>query len=92
MASNVSQIKKRLDGMMRKSDTSNTNGDFVKENSDNQSKGLLVAELKTGNQMRLGEVDADGKYKCYMNGVYVGRFAKSEFMEFDKWVKEVYKK
>lgn len=50
----------------------------------------VVVELKTENQMRLGELLENGKYKCYSNGVYAGDFAPSEFMEFDKWVKEIY--
>jgi len=56
------------------------------------SKGLLVVELSTEKQMRLGETEEDGRYKCYAGGSYVGSFAESEFMEFDKWVAEVYKK
>lgn len=54
--------------------------------------GLLVVELKTGKQMRLGESLENGNYKCYSNGSLVGEFNPSEFMEFERWRNEVYKK
>lgn len=61
-------------------------------NYEDYSDGLLVVELKTEKQMRLGELLSNGKYKCYSNNSYIGDFAPTEFMEFDKWVKEVYRK
>ena len=54
-------------------------------------EGTLVAHINTGQQMRIGEFLPDGKYRCYSNGMRVGDFSEEEFMEFDKWVKEVYK-
>lgn len=92
MAGNISQIKKQLDVMVQKKDIAHTGSEVSTENAEESPKGMLVVELKTEKQMRLGEMVEDGKYKCYRNHAYVGTFAESEFMEFDKWVKEVYKK
>lgn len=52
----------------------------------------LVVELKTEKQMRVKEKLANGKYRCYSEGIYAGDYAPSEFMMFDQWVKEVYRK
>jgi hypothetical protein len=60
------------------------------EGKDQIENNMLVVELKTGKQMRVGEQLEDGKYKCYTGGVYVGDFEQSEFMEFNKWKNEVY--
>jgi hypothetical protein len=51
---------------------------------------MLVIELKTGRQMRVGEQLEDGRYKCYVNDICVGDFDSSEFMESNKWMNEVY--
>lgn len=49
-------------------------------------KDALVVDLKTEKQMKISELLANGKYKCYSNSMHVGDFAPSEIMEFDEWV------
>ncbi len=72
-------------------DSISTNFDS-KEDNGNYKKDTLVVELKTEKQMRTGELLDNGMYKCYSNGIYVGDFAPSDFMEFEQWVKQVYKR
>jgi hypothetical protein len=57
------------------------------------AEGDLVVELATGKQMRIAEILPAGEYKCNVAGSPVcNLFLESEIMEFDKWVREVYKK
>ena len=35
--------------------------------------------------MRVGEEIGNGIYKCYSQGIHVGDFHHSEFMEFNEW-------
>lgn len=68
--------------------------ELILDNNKTESlvEGTLVVELKTGNQMRTGERLDNGKYKCYSGTFHSGDFMPDEIMEFDKWVKYVYKK
>ncbi len=66
------------------------------ENNDSEQGDLAldtyVVELASEKQMRVGRRLPSGKYECYANGVKQEEFAEIELMEFDKWVREVYKK
>jgi len=46
----------------------------ISEETNNYSNGLLVVELKTERQMRLGDKLENGKYNAYSNGALVGEF------------------
>jgi hypothetical protein len=93
MASNVSKIKKHLDTIAAYSNmTSRENENTEKKADGLLEEGMLVVELKTEKQMRIGKRLDNGKYECHIGGHYLGVFLESELMEFDDWVKNVYKK
>jgi hypothetical protein len=90
MASNVSKIKKNLDTIAASRNiTPKENNIYTEEGL---QEGMLVVELKTEKQMRIGKRLDNGKYECHIGGHYLGVFLESELMEFDDWVKNVYKK
>jgi hypothetical protein len=92
MAANVAKIRTLLDAISRRSVNFDENVITAEGDSDSLPEGLLVVDLKTEKQMRLGDKLDNGKYRCYSDGLLVGEFSEEEIMEFDKWVKEVYKK
>lgn len=101
LASNVGQIKKYLEVIAieyekkRLIDNSPIVDSVVSDLSSDpsQPEGLIVVELQTGRKMTLGERIYDGKYRCYyVGGGSAGILSESEFMEFDKWVRDVYRK
>ncbi len=92
MARNVSKIKNTLIQINRIHNIACQEDENTGMNTEGLSEGLLVVELKTEKQMRLGKRLDNGKYECSMGGNYVGTFSDYELMEFDEWVKNVYKK
>jgi hypothetical protein len=69
-------------------------GDNASANSSvkDSKENMLVVNLKNEKQMRIKKRLENGKYECYSGGVYAGDFDQSEFVEFNTWVKEFYKR
>ncbi len=96
MTNDIREIKNRyLHQASRESDKSDSDSSSTQDVSSPYSatEYARVVELKSESQMMAGEIAADGKIKCYStSGSYIGDFDKSEIMDFNLWVKNVYKK
>lgn len=77
MANDIKEIKKKYLGkhIVEK----------IVINNESSLDGKLVVNLSTEKQMRVNGLTEDGKYKCYVNHVFVGNFSDSEIIDFDEW-------
>ncbi len=90
MTNDVSEIKRKY--LSQKDAPQRISNNAAKTSFCGFNNGDLVVELKTERQMRFREVSDNGKLICSDGNHIVGEFDPSELMDFDKWVKDIYKK